>query len=203
MSGSKSLFDDLPWWDESEHQRADLKKDLLRATEPQKSIGATHILALDMSAKKTGWSVVSKDGELVDSGVIKTGTRKRGVRLDYLQREFSGACERCGVSRDQVKVVYETPFTVYKKRSNPGFGYRCEAALWLWCRDYGATETGVAPMELKKWATGKGNAGKPMMIQAAQERWPHVEIIDDNHADALLLAAWGLENVEWHGDEEA
>ena len=48
---------------------------------------------------------------------------------------------------------------------------------------------------LKKWATGKGNSGKPIMIARAEELYPNIEIIDDNHADALLLLAYGLEEA--------
>jgi Holliday junction resolvasome RuvABC endonuclease subunit len=38
---------------------------------------------------------------------------------------------------------------------------------------------------LKKWATGKGNADKKAMIKRAYEFVD--EVIDDNHADAILL----------------
>lgn len=47
----------------------------------------------------------------------------------------------------------------------------------------------------KKWATGKGNAGKPEMIAAARKRWG-LEPQDDNHADALCILAWALETYE-------
>jgi hypothetical protein len=48
---------------------------------------------------------------------------------------------------------------------------------------------------LKKWATGKGNSGKSVMIARAEEIYPDITIIDDNHADALLLLGYGLEEV--------
>ena len=41
--------------------------------------------------------------------------------------------------------------------------------------------------EIKKHATGKGNAKKPIMIAAAKAKWPDIDIIDDNHADALWI----------------
>ena len=44
---------------------------------------------------------------------------------------------------------------------------------------------------IKKAATGRGNAPKTAMIAAARERWPTVEIEDDNHADALWIAHVG------------
>ncbi len=53
-----------------------------------------------------------------------------------------------------------------------------------------AAEHGIELMavhtgELKRWATGKGNAGKPAMIEAARARGWHS--VDDNGADAQLL----------------
>ena len=43
---------------------------------------------------------------------------------------------------------------------------------------------------LKKFATGKGQAGKPAMIAAAE---PIIgrDPIDDNEADAVRVARWG------------
>ena len=46
---------------------------------------------------------------------------------------------------------------------------------------------GIPVGTIKRHATGKGNAGKPLMIDAALNRWPHQDVQDDNHADALCL----------------
>ena len=42
--------------------------------------------------------------------------------------------------------------------------------------------------QVKKLATGKGNAKKDAMIAAAQARWPGHEFEDDNEADARWIA---------------
>ncbi|MEE9316105.1 MAG: hypothetical protein V3U97_03245, partial [bacterium] len=42
---------------------------------------------------------------------------------------------------------------------------------------------------LKKFATGKGNAGKPEMIAACKSSYG-ITPCDDNEADALHLLAW-------------
>lgn len=47
-----------------------------------------------------------------------------------------------------------------------------------------------APKAIKKFATGNGNANKPMMVAAAKARGWHV--VDDNHADALWLLDFTL-----------
>lgn len=64
------------------------------------------------------------------------------------------------------------------------------------CERYNVPYVAVSPASLKKWAAGHGHAKKPAMIAAARERCPGVEIKDDNQADAILLALWGLENCE-------
>jgi len=61
-----------------------------------------------------------------------------------------------------------------------------------------AAEHGVETMPvhtavLKKWTTGKGNANKEAMIEAARARgW---EPADDNEADAQLLLEYSIENL--------
>lgn len=40
---------------------------------------------------------------------------------------------------------------------------------------------------IKRTATGKGSANKKAMIEAAVNFFPSVDIIDDNHADALWI----------------
>ena len=52
----------------------------------------------------------------------------------------------------------------------------------------------VKPNVLKKYATGKGNAGKDDMIRAARDAGATVE--DDDQADAWWLRQWGLENLD-------
>ena len=52
---------------------------------------------------------------------------------------------------------------------------------------------GVPVGTIKKFATGKGNSNKEAMLAAAREKWPEVDIVDDNQADALFLWAWAKE----------
>ncbi len=51
---------------------------------------------------------------------------------------------------------------------------------------------GVSVGTIKKFATGKGNSNKEVMLSAARKRWPEIDIIDDNQADALFLWAWAV-----------
>ena len=54
------------------------------------------------------------------------------------------------------------------------------------CETYNVALVKINPTHLKSWATGKGNADKKMMIEACEKRW-HIEVVDDNEADAAHL----------------
>jgi Holliday junction resolvasome RuvABC endonuclease subunit len=74
----------------------------------------------------------------------------------------------------------------------------------------------IAPQTRAKWATGKGNASKALVLATVRSWWPNVAVRNDDEADALILAAVGahhlgdvmpfvvkerhsaaLENVDW------
>ncbi|MBT2748252.1 hypothetical protein J7J64_17645 [Lysobacter sp. ISL-42] len=64
------------------------------------------------------------------------------------------------------------------------------AQLTAWCERHAVPYQGVPVGTIKKFATGKGNANKEAMIEAAK-RWGH-EPADDNEADALALMHWAI-----------
>jgi len=55
-----------------------------------------------------------------------------------------------------------------------------------WCERHGVEYKGYSSTEIKKHATGKGNANKEAMVKAAEARFAG-RLIDHNHADALWL----------------
>jgi Holliday junction resolvasome RuvABC endonuclease subunit len=59
--------------------------------------------------------------------------------------------------------------------------------LKVWCSDNKVEHVGVNMTEIKRHATGKGNAGKPDMVAAAKKKWPHKTIASHDEADALWL----------------
>lgn len=54
------------------------------------------------------------------------------------------------------------------------------------CQELGIEYRGYSASEIKKFATGKGNSGKPAMVEAAQEKLGYLGK-DDNEADALWI----------------
>lgn len=62
-----------------------------------------------------------------------------------------------------------------------------QGVIKLWCIDNKVDFRGFSPSEVKKHATGKGNANKAAMLAAAAVAFLDVNIVDDNHADALFI----------------
>lgn len=55
---------------------------------------------------------------------------------------------------------------------------------------------GYSPSEIKKHATGKGNASKEDMIAAAKRKFIQINLVDDNHADALWVLDLAIKEFE-------
>ena len=70
-----------------------------------------------------------------------------------------------------------------------------QGVLVAWCERNGIEYRGYSPSEIKKHATGKGNAGKGLMLEAAVQRWPHVR--DDNEADAIWIREFAKNPQQW------
>ncbi len=59
----------------------------------------------------------------------------------------------------------------------------------------------VPPRSRAKYATGKGNAKKPEVIEAVNRWYPGCDVVDDNVADAMVLATMGARFCGSHIDE--
>ena len=69
------------------------------------------------------------------------------------------------------------------------------ATIQKFCINNRIQYEGIPVGTIKKFTTGKGNAKKEMMIKAAEKiAGSLVEIIDDNHADAICLLNYVLLN---------
>ncbi len=137
------------------------------------------ILALD-PASKMGFAHSSGFCGTWDLSV-RTDESK-GMRLIRLSGKLSEVIEHLGVD----VVVYEA---ARHAASNRALVVQAEiqGVLVLWCEQHGVEYRGYSPSEIKKHATGKGNANKEAMIAAAKTRWPDKAIADDNTADALWI----------------
>ena len=146
------------------------------------------ILSLDL-ATSTGWASYAE-------GDITIGSASFALRRgDSPGMRFL----RCRAwLREMLKLLGNIDLIVYEQPHQRG-GHPTQVAMGL------ATEvlsfsaranietTTVHSMSLKKWATGKGNAKKPQMIEEAKSRG--YDVANDDEADAVLMLEYTLEGL--------
>ena len=146
---------------------------------------ASRILALD-PATMCGWA-----HSCGTSGTWDLSTKKDesgGMKLIRLVGKLDEMYMRAGVDL----VVFEA-----QRGGNRAFlgslvvQSEIQGCIKLWCERMDIPYRGYSPSEIKKHATGKGNSGKEKMMEAAKARWPRVEFVDDNQADACWLLSLG------------
>ena len=139
------------------------------------------ILALDLSLTATGWCC---DGT---TGVIKPKVRG-WERINQITSAI------LDLRQDADLVVLEGYSFGSQGRAVVqihGLGEIVRFKLWKAEVPY----VDVAPSCLKKWATGKGNAGKDEMIAAAIRKYGF-EGCDNNEADSFML--WHMANARYN-----
>lgn len=135
---------------------------------------APRILALDLSLVRTG--VCEPDGA---TSCIVTGKLRGMPRIDAIARQVQA------LARGVDLVVIEGYSFGSKGRSVFDVAELGGCVRFLLHR-LGVPYVDVAPSSLKKYAAGKGNCGKDMMIAAAIRRFGFAGS-DNNEADAFLL----------------
>lgn len=157
------------------------------------------VLALDLSTN-TGWALSDRNG-VITSGVQTFDLRRgesKGMRFlrfrKWLKDMFNlGELGKQCNEKNPGLVIYEQPHFRGGFATELLVGFAtdvlAEAAL------FGLDHTVFHTATLKKFATGHGKASKEDMIVKAKEFFPGVEILDDNHADALLLLKCGMSEI--------
>ena len=138
------------------------------------------ILALD-PATVTGWAHSNGPSGIWDLSIRRD--ESKGMRLIRLNRMLREIHESVGIDL----LVYEAARNAGPKMQGAlVVQAELQGVIKLFCESNGIEFIGLSPSEIKKHATGKGNANKVAMVAAAKERFK-IEIIDDNHADALHI----------------
>lgn len=144
------------------------------------------ILALDLGTT-TGWAL--------HDGVISSGTwnlrtdRYSGGGMRYLRfkQQLQGILTAVG----KIDAIYFEEVRRHVGTDAAHVYGGLMAHLTAWCEENGIPYQGVPVGTIKKHATGKGNASKADMIQAARQKGHAPK--DDNEADALALLYWVME----------
>lgn len=136
------------------------------------------VLALDLGTK-TGWA--TRVGGVVVSDVVDLkGGRFEGGGMRFVR--FRRWLDVAGA--EATEIVFEE-VRAHKGTDAAHVYGGLLAMLTAWCEDYKVPYRGIPVGEIKKHATGKGNAGKDAMMAAATARgWTFA---DDNECDALWI----------------
>jgi Holliday junction resolvasome RuvABC endonuclease subunit len=149
-------------------------------------------LALDL-ATKSGWALSTPDG--ITSGVWSLkpgrGNPHRSLWLN-LMWYLSNMHQVHGLDI----IAQEAPIVFPGRPSGARIAFGLSATVELFCEHKEIRRQVVSPAEIKKHATGKGNADKAMMVEAARKRWPDQTIKDDNQADSLWVLDWAINGVK-------
>jgi crossover junction endodeoxyribonuclease RuvC len=147
----------------------------------------TRVVGLDLSLTAPGITAIGDAGDL-SVRVFKTAKLTGHQRIEYLRGIVGGY-----TMRDTTDLVaIEGP--AYNQGSMAGH-HELAGLWWLITHQLYLDSTPyvvIGPGVLKKYATGKGNAGKHAVVAHVNDRYRHVlgELVtDDNQADSLVLAA--------------
>jgi Holliday junction resolvasome RuvABC endonuclease subunit len=149
------------------------------------------ILALDLGTH-TGWALHQPDGRTVSGMQHFAPQRFEGGGMRYLR--FKRWLTEIKQSTDGLDAVY---FEEVRRHAGVDAAHAYGgfmAHLTAWCEHHQIPYQGVPVGTIKKYATGKGNAGKAEMLAAMRAKG--FSPTDDNEADALALLGWALNQLE-------
>lgn len=142
------------------------------------------ILALDLGTK-TGWAIKDSSGIKSGSKNFKT-KRQEGAGMRYLKFRRWLDSIKCGITEIHFEEVRRHAGTQAAHVYGGLMG-----TLTLWCEENKIPYSSVPVGTIKKAATGKGNASKEQMIEAAKNLGFNPE--DDNEADAIHMLRYVME----------
>ena len=141
------------------------------------------ILAIDPGTH-CGWAITP-----LESGVWDLSPHRHeggGMRFLRLRKYISEACMGTKL------VVYEEVRRHLGTDAAHIYG-GIVAIIQEHCEAEKIAYQGVPVGTIKRFATGKGNSNKEVMLAVARLKWSEIDIVDDNQADALFLWAWANE----------
>lgn len=166
------------------------------------------ILALDM-ATSTGWALMDRKG-VVTSGVQRFDLGRgesSGMRFLRFRRWLAEMLE-LGFADDEGdgRAVHVIAFERAHHRGGPAteVGVGLMTTMLSEAARVGCETLPVHTATLKQHATGKGNASKEEMRQAAGDKWfgapgyrlpERPEAFTDDEADALCVLSWALDEL--------
>jgi len=153
-----------------------------------------NVMGLDASLTSSGIAIVSAaDAELKHHQVITVNKRDM-ARLKAIREEVNEL-----IHRHSVKLVSLEGYAFARANQAHQIG-ELGGTLKLFFFDNDIPFIIITPGQVKKYATGKGNAKKPEMAVGVYKKWG-VEFPTDDETDAFVLAKIGEALVQRAHDE--
>lgn len=146
------------------------------------------VLAFDQAFVNTGWAVGTAKGPIA-CGLIDVAP-KRFDSLGARFLRFEKRVRELIMEHDPELVVFEEHRYHASIQAAQTLG-AVTALIMKVCDEIGVPYMAVPVPTLKKHATGIMRASKELMVAVAVKKFPTMEVIDDNVADALHMMKWG------------
>ena len=150
--------------------------------------GRPAILALDLGTT-TGWALRGYDGLITSGTASFRPGRFDGGGMRYLR--FTNWLTELDRLSGPVEAIWFEEVRNHKGVDASHVYGGLMATLTAWAELRGVPYEGVPVGTIKRFATGKGNAPKQAMIDAARARG--FSPADDNEADAIAILLWAIE----------
>lgn len=138
-------------------------------------------IGIDQSLNRSGLCVLGGTGNLIVSGLITPKFSLRSDKLIFIRKTLLDMFSKYNPS-----VVAMEDYSFATKGQAFYLG-ELGGMIKLLFRQLGCTSYIIPPGLVKKFATGKGNADKNLMLKEVYKRW-HKDFDDDNTCDAFVIA---------------
>ena len=157
-----------------------------------------YAIGLDLGTK-CGWSVLKRDGTRLDSGTWDLKAKRHeggGMRYVRFAMKLRALLATWNYQNSAVGGSVHVAYEEVRRHRGVTAAHIYGALMGtlqsvLDDRDMPVPYVSIPVGTIKKHATGKGNAGKELMISSALARWQEEvwQLGDDNEADALWVAS--------------
>lgn len=137
-------------------------------------------LGIDQSLRATGICLLSEQGDLIRLETLDPGVLRKEARLSFIKQRVSSLLS------DNVQFAAFEAYAYDSVSQHFSLG-EIGGVLKLLAYEHGIPFVTVAPIALKKFATGNVHASKDDMCSAAKRLG--LTPADDNQADAFFLAS--------------
>lgn len=145
-----------------------------------------NFIGIDLSLNATGIVILNEEEKVIKEEIISSNSKDEiEVRLISIRNAISKLISNS-------KVIYVEGLSYMSVSSTMAQLAALNFVIRVWLYENNFNFKIVAPTQLKKFVSGKGNSKKSLMIKEVYKKWGY-DTEDDNLADAYGLARMALE----------